>query len=65
MIPIAASDGIARPKFAAFTARVAPRPVWPIHRPIGSAIAPAMTSEIPEMPTCSRSRVGIPPGPDQ
>ena len=41
MITITAYDGTARPMFAMLIASVAPRPVWPMYRPIGSAIAVA------------------------
>ena len=60
--PMTASDGTARPSSRAFTATVAPRRVWPIHRPTGSASAIAMTIESVEIATCSTSRVGIPFG---
>ena len=44
-----ASDGSARHRLAELTASVVCRPVWPMHSPIGNAIASAMTSETTEM----------------
>ena len=56
---------MARPNVARLIARRTPRPVWPIHRPTGSAIAVAISKAATEISTCSSSRAGIPLGPDQ
>ena len=45
MITITAYDGTARPMLAMLIAAVAPRPVWPMYSPIGSAIAVAAATE--------------------
>ena len=65
-MPMSASDGIARPRFATLIAMRSPRRVCPTHRPIGMAMshgdqrAPASDSAM-----CSPIRTGIPFGPDQ
>src|SRR5205085_2625323 len=60
-----ASEGNARHRLAELTARAAPRRVWPMYSPTGSAMASAISSEPAEMPTCSASRTGMPFGPLQ
>lgn len=56
--------GSARPKEARLTARNAPRPVWPISMPMGSAITAATTVASSEYWRCSTSRWAMPSGPD-
>ena len=60
-----AYEGIARPMFAMLIATFAPRPVWPIHSPIGSAIRVATRIDTPAIARCSRTRHGIPVCPCQ
>src|SRR5687768_1223974 len=63
-IPSRPSDGIARPMLAMLTASTAPRPVWPMTRPTGSAISVPTASEAADSETCSHSRIGMPFLPD-
>ena len=55
-----ASEGSERPRFATPAASPAPRPVWPIASPAGSASRRAAASEMLAINTCSRRRFGIP-----
>jgi hypothetical protein len=59
-IAMTASDGSERPRFAMPAATPAPRPVWPMARPAGSARSSATASEMLAIRTCSRRRFGIP-----
>src|ERR1035437_5721368 len=63
--PMTANDGRARQALAEVTTSHEKRPVWPIHRPSGSATGAASASETPLSATCSRSREGIPLAPCQ
>ena len=61
-----ASDGSARPMLATLTASRAPRPVWPIQSPTGSAIARAMQrARSPRSRRVRPCRIGMPFGPGQ
>ncbi len=62
-IAMTASEGSERPTLAKPAAAAAPRPVWPIASPAGSARSSAIASEMLAMSTCSRSRFGIPAWP--
>src|SRR5439155_779560 len=53
----AASDGIARPMFATFTATKPKRPVCPRYIPTGSAMSTPTSTARPDTSTCSRIRV--------
>ena len=59
------SVGSARQKFDSVAANSEPRPVWPISRPIGSAISAAMPTPSSEYQMCSSSRAKMPSEPDQ
>ena len=59
------SVGSARQKFDRVAANSEPRPVWPISRPIGSAISAAMPTPSSEYQMCSSSRAKMPSEPDQ
>ena len=60
-----AYEGTARPMLARLIARFAPRPVWPIHSPIGSAMSVAATTDTAAIARCSRRRHGMPVWPVQ
>ena len=60
-----AYDGTARPMLARLIAMLAPRPVWPIQSPIGSATSVAARIDTPTIARCSTSRHGIPVWPCQ
>ena len=62
---IIAYDGIARPMLARLIARLAPRLVWPMYSPSGTATIVASRTTRPEMIRCSRSRFGMPVVPCQ
>src|SRR5688500_10830340 len=63
-IPSRPSEGMARPMLAMLTASTAPRPVWPMTSPTGSAISVPTASEAADSETCSHSRMGMPLRPD-
>src|ERR1044072_2155877 len=56
--------GSARPKPERLMARNAPRPVWPMSSPTGSAMRAATRVASSEYWRCSRRRVAMPSGPD-
>src|SRR5215207_9026272 len=60
-----AYDGIDRPRLATLTVMNAPRPVWPIARPAGTATRIAAMMATAESTTCSTVRLGMPPAPLQ